>query len=273
MKIGDFSVLMSVYKKEKPQYLRSALKSIEEQLLCPNQIIIVKDGPLTNELDSILDDFDRKYFEIVKLVINKENKGLAYSLQKGLGYCDNQIIARVDSDDINYEKRFLTEFNYLNENPKVSVVGCQIEEYDPNVGNLGVRKVPITPKEIYDFSKKRNPLNHMSVMFRKSAVLSVGGYEQVSLFEDYFLWIKLLNESYKISNLPMELVRATVDSQFYSRRGGLSYLKKEVYFQYRCYKIGFLSIYEFVRNVIMRTGVRLFPNAVLQFFYRHILRG
>ncbi|WP_063285614.1 hypothetical protein [Secundilactobacillus collinoides] len=157
--------------------------------------------------------------------------------------------------------------------PLISAVGCQIEEYDPKIGKTRNKNVPITSAKIYRYAKKRNPLNHMSVMFRKKDILAVNGYEQVSLFEDYYLWVKLLKRGYKLYNLPMNLIRATTDSGFYSRRGGFGYFKREYRFQLLAYSLSFTSKYEFLRNVLVRTCMRLFPPNALQFIYEKILRN
>jgi glycosyltransferase involved in cell wall biosynthesis len=190
----QFSVLLSVYYKEKTDYLRASLDSIFNQSYPPNEVILVKDGFLTPELDHIINDYvsTRKEIKVIPLA---ENQGLGFALNQGLKLCSYKLIARMDTDDIAKFNRFEKQIQQFELYPELDVVGCWIDEFIDNKDNIvSQRKVPEYHDQIYSFAKKRNPMNHPSVMFKKEAVLSAGNYQHFPLFEDYYLWVRMLKQ-------------------------------------------------------------------------------
>ena len=267
-----FSVLMSIYKKEKPEYLKQALDSLLNQTLLPDEILIVKDGLLTPELDKTLDEYAVKN-KTIKFLEFEKNRGLGLALRDGVVACKNEIIARMDTDDISKPDRFKKQLNYLSQHPDITLLGTWIEEFDkdPNIPKSN-SILPITYEEILKFAKRRNPFRHVSVIFKKSAVIDSGNYRHFLWFEDYDLWIRMLKKGYKAANLPEVLLSVREDKKMYERRGGWQYSKQDIKFERFLLKIGYINFFEFLTNIIIRGSVRLLPNNIRKFIYSNILR-
>jgi len=271
----SLSVLISVYKKDKDVYLRLALDSLVNQTLQPDEIVLVKDGPLTVELESVISQYQKKYPKLFNVIALPENKGLGNSLNIGLRKCKGELVARMDSDDICKLNRFEIQLNHLVKHPEISALGNSIEEFFEVPGDLNsFRKLPLTHLELQHFANLRNPLNHPTVMFRKDHVLSVGSYESVLLFEDYYLWLKLIKNDYKLANLEDTLLyfRSGDINMMLKRRHGLGYLVKEINFYKKAYADGLISFFSFLKASLLRTPVRIMPIWVLRFVYK-ILRN
>lgn len=265
---------MSVYKNEKAEYLQQAVDSILSQTLMPNEIIIVKDGILTNELEQVINTYRSDYENLIKIVSFCENRGLGLALRDGILACNNEYIARMDTDDIAEPERFEQQFKYLKLHPELAILGSWIKEFSDNPRNPDtVTNLPCTHEKILNFAKKRNPFRHMTVVLKKSAVLNSGNYRDFLWFEDYDLWVRMLNKGYKGENLPLYLVNVRAGNEMFARRGGWKYFKQDFKFQRYLLKINFISFSYFVFNVILRCIVRLIPSKVRLIFYRFILRN
>lgn len=225
-KFPNFSVLMSVYKNEKSTYLNASLKSIENQTVVPNEIILVEDGPLTKELYEVVDTHRNKFGEGFKVVVLNKNQGLGNALRIGTKYVSTKWIARMDTDDIAVLNRFELQLREVEKNPQLAVIGGQVDEFEGSIDNIvGKRIVPCSQVDIYKFIKWRSPFNHPTVMINKTMLEKVGGYENKGKLEDYFLWAKILAKGYPVINLSQVLVHMRVDSGMYDRRGELKNLK------------------------------------------------
>lgn len=268
-----FSVLLSIYKKEKKQYFKQALESILNQTLKPSEIVVVKDGKLAYELDEVCLEYKEKYSAIFKFVELETNQGLGKALQIGVQNCSYEIIARMDTDDIAKPNRFEKQIREFEKDRKLTVLGSAIEEFSitPDVIDT-IRSVPLTNQEIKQYAKMRNPFNHMTVMFRKSAVIDVGNYLPFHLSEDYYLWYRLLSKGYKTKNLSESLVYARVDKNMFKRRGGVKYFLQEVKLQNIFYKNHFINSFEYVRNLGIRMSARIVPNLVRGYLYKRYMR-
>ncbi|MDC7771440.1 glycosyltransferase [Priestia megaterium] len=268
-----FSVLLSIYYLESPSNLTQCLESLLQQTLRPNEIVIVKDGKLTIELDKIINYYEKEYGELFKIIDLPENKGLGIALQIGLNHCTYDIVARMDTDDICVKQRFEKQIKYLEENPNVTAIGSWIGEFNKDFQVINnIRKTPVTYNEVRAKSKYRNPLNHMTVMFRKQDIQKVGNYQHFLWNEDYFLWARLLNKGYKISNLPEVLVYVRAGESLFERRGGVKYFKQEVKLQKEFYSMGFINIFQILYNILMRLAVRILPNSMRKNVYEVFLR-
>lgn len=265
-----FSVLLSVYKKEKSMFLDAAIDSVcTQQKLQPSQIVLVKDGPLTKELERVIDEWINKLDDVLTVVTLQENVGLASALNEGLKYCRHELIARMDTDDIAMPDRFEKQLAFMHANPNVAVCSGFIEEWSQDFAfKISERILPISHEEIVDFAKSRNPISHPAAMFRKSAVLDVGGYP-IIYPEDYALWGLMLSKGYKFANLPDLLLKMRVGNALAERRG-LEFLKGEIAVFKYLHKIGFITIYELYRNIIQRAIVRLSPIWLKKFLYKYI---
>lgn len=266
-----FSVLISVYKNDEPCLLTNAIESISiKQNSKPDEVVLVVDGPVTSDLDATISELTNR-IDTIKLIRLKENVGLANALNRGLLDCSNEIVFRMDSDDFSLPNRFEKQLNVFKSDPDVVVVGAQISEIDP-VTNLhtGTRLVPLTFEDIKSFSKSRNPLNHMTVGFRKSEILKLNSYKHLLFLEDYYLWLRLISRNKTIVNLPDVLVHATAGRNMLARRGGGQYIHSE----YLLFKVkNHLKIGSYPMNFCLfciRVLPRLLPVPVRGWLYKYL---
>lgn len=265
------SVLMAVYSKESPEFLRQCLASLAAQTRPADEIVIVQDGPIGKSLEESIDSFKSNL--PILLVALPVNVGLGAALRMGLSQCQGKFVARMDSDDLSLPWRFERQLDLLESHPAVDVVGSAIAEFEEDwSAPHSIRSMPATGKDLLCFAKIRNPLNHMTVMFRKNAVLAAGSYQSCKGFEDYHLWARMLLDGYSLHNLAEVLVLARCGNGMLSRRGGLAYFMQEMKVQRQLLAIGFLNGFEFTRNVMVRGPLRLVPNAVRSLFYQLFLR-
>lgn len=269
----QFSVLMSVYKKEKPEYLIKCIESIKEQTIQADEIIFVCDGPLTLELDQIIDNFKNKNVEQVTVKRFKENRGLGYSLADGVELAKYDWIARMDTDDIAREDRFAKQTAYINTHPEVSIIGSNIVEFSQTPDEPHAeRNLPATHAIIYEFAKRRNPFNHMTVMFNKKAVLGVGNYQPMPGYEDFYLWVRMLKNGAIAGNIQENLVYARADEAMYERRGGWQYFKDGIKAYNTIYKVGLATPIDYIVRLFGQAVINLVPNKVRSVLYQKILR-
>lgn len=267
-KSAPFSVLVSVYFKERPEYLSSALESIwQNQSIKPSEIVIVKDGMLTIKLNKVIDTFSK--ISPIKCVSLDKNYGLGIALSKGLVACSNNIVARMDSDDIALPDRFKKQIPYILNHPEYDVVGSNIAEFNQKPNNIvSYRKLPESLPEIALFAKRRNPLNHMTVVFRKDAVLRVGNYIAFQGYEDYYLWVRMLLNGSAFFNIQENLVLARIGNNMIARRQGKIFFLQEVKLQNEFYRREFINQFDYIINLLLRAVPRLFPVWGLKFIYK-----
>lgn len=254
----SFSVLISVYYKENPIFLHQALNSIFNQTRLPSEIVLIKDGMLTPELENVIDIYQKKY-PVLVLIQNEINIGLGLSLAKGLLACSNEIVARMDSDDIcppeRFEKQLIAiEMGY-------DVVSCWSSLFVDSIENIiAVKKRPQFHDEIVKLAKRRSPVSHAACIYRKSKVIAAGNYLHCELYEDYHLWVRMIMNGAKFFNVQESLFFVRTSLEQVSRRGGWKYLKNEIKTFLYFYQIGFFSIYDLCINISIRTPIRLFPS-------------
>lgn len=267
-----FSVLLSIYSKENAFFLEACLKSIfDEQTVKPNEIILIKDGSLTPELEMMILDLQKKN-PFLKVYGYRKNKGLGYALNYGIRKCSNELVFRMDTDDISVPGRFEKQLKYLENNPEVTIVGSTINEFLHTPNDISqTRQVPLNPSDIESKKDKRNPFNHMTVLFKKSIIIKVGGYIDMPGYEDYYLWMRLL-QKHKGANIDEPLVHARIGNNMIERRQGISFLKKEIKFQRRLLKDSLIDYSKFIRNILVRGFPRILPVFLLKFLYAKLLR-
>lgn len=272
----NFSVLISIYFKENPNYFEQALVSVLNQTLKPSEIVLIKDGPLNDELDSIAEKFQNLYPDIFKVIALPTNKGLGNALSIGVLACKNEIVARMDTDDICVLDRFEKQFKFLKENPDIDLIGSNVEEFNNIPGDLKrYRKMPEKSEQLLSYSRFRNPVNHPTVMFRKSKVLEAGNYNgEILLFEDFSLFIRMLQNGCSFYNMQECLLyfRTGLGIQVIKRRSGLFYIKNEWKFARLALKIKRLTFFEWLFYVSTKLPLRLLPPRVLLFVYNKFLR-
>lgn len=264
-----YSVLMSLYKKEKPEYLTLAIDSMLNQTFPPDEIVLVEDGPLTKELYEVLDKYP-----MLHRIKNETNLGLGLALNVGLKECRNELVARMDTDDIALLCRCEKQLNFMNNNPNISIVGGQIEEFIDNEKDIiGKREVPINDLDIKKFLKKRCPFNHMTVMFRKKDVLSAGSYRDWFCNEDYDLWIRMTLCNFKFANLSDTLVYVRTGKDMYQRRGGEKYFLSELNIQRLMHTYHLIGFPRYLLNTSERLVLEVFmPNSLRGVFFRIFAR-
>jgi len=268
-----YSVLMSVYYKENPDYLRDSINSILGQTIKPDEFIIVKDGKLTKGLDDVLYEFHDS--QIIKVIALEVNKGLGEALNIGLENCRNELVARMDSDDLSVNNRCERQLESFKNNEKLSVIGTAVSEFidDPNV-RIAYKGVKITDEDIKEKMKFRNPFNHPSVMFKKSDVLKAGSYQHWFLNEDWYLWIRMMQNNSIFENIDEPLLKMRTTNDTYMRRGGWKYfVTQKRLFDYML-KNKIININEYTYNNSIRFITRLLiPNKIRKLLYLKMLRG
>ena len=269
-----YSVLMSLYIKEKPEYLAQSLGSMLAQSVPPAEIVMVEDGPLTPELKSVLQDFDEKNPKLLKVVSYPENKGLGYALSVGLRACSNEFVARMDTDDIAMPDRMEKEFGAFHNDAALDMVGSQIVEFIENPEQpVSHSDLPESPEDIRGFSKRRNPFRHPTMVFRRSKALEAGGYSSDYLFfEDWDIWNRMLSHGCNARNIPDVTVAMRVSPDFYARRGGREYLAYAYRFKIAQVKRGYFSAVDFCLSFFPHAAVCLMPNSLRSFVYKTVLR-
>lgn len=271
MKKIKFSVLMSVYKNDKPEYVKIAIDSLLNQTLIPNQIVIIADGPISKELEKLLKECQKN--EIFNIYFRKENLGLGLTLNEGINYCKYDYIARMDADDESLPTRFEKQIKFLENYPEIDAVGCIIDEYDENMEKyICKRVVPETSEEINKFVKKRNPINHPTIVYKKTKVQSANSYEDYPYFEDYYLWAKMIKTNCKFYNIQESLYKFRAGSSMYKRRGGKKYLSSIKKFEKGLLELNLINKKEYKMNIIKRYIGALIPNKLRVILYKHLLR-
>lgn len=265
----DYSVLMSVYYKEKAEYLRTAMQSMFDQTVPTNDFVLVCDGKLTNELDSVINEMKNAYPDILNVVRLPKNSGLGNALNEGLKHCKNELVARMDSDDISLPDRCEKQLKVFEKHSELSVISGTVIEFENTTDNIvGKRSLPITNEEIKKFIKKRCPFNHPAVMFKKTAVEKSGGYNgNFPYFEDYYLWIRMFQSGSKGYNIPDPILYMRTSSDMYMRRGGKQYAKYMLDFRKWMYKNGITNKITFFMTTLPHFGVCIVPNVLRNKIY------
>lgn len=263
----NFSVLLSLYHKEKPEYLHDCLKSINEQSLKSNEIVIVLDGPIGRALTEVIEKWSTILpIKLLKLVANV---GLGQALNQGLAVCSNDVVLRMDTDDICLSDRFKVQVERMEQDAELVLLGGCIAEYDETLSTfLGNRVVPNDFDAIKKQAVIKNPFNHMTVAFRKKAILSVGGYKHHAFMEDYNLWLRVIADKYKVENLDVILVKARTGNSMLMRRKGIEYIKSEIQLFQLKRKLKLQSIVMCSVILVLRTIPRILPSSLLKICYK-----
>lgn len=270
-----FSVLMSVYRNDKPEFVARALDSITTlQTLKPDEVVLVVDGPVPESLASIIKHRDSISNGLYNVVWLPENKGLGNALRIGMETASNEIVARMDSDDVAVPDRFEKQIGYMQDHPECDIVGGQITEFiDKEQNIVGKREVPCGNDEILTWLRGRCPLNHVSVMMLRSRVLAVGNYMDWHYNEDYYLWIRMALAGCHFANLSDALVNVRVGADMYRRRGGWRYFKSEEGLQRYMLRHKLIGLPRYLYNTMGRFAIQVaMPNSVRGWVFRKLFR-
>lgn len=272
-KYPPFSVLMSLYIKEQADFFRQCMESIVNQTVMPTEIVIVFDGPISNELNKVVETYVAKYPGWIKIVANKENKGLGLALADGVPACTYELIARMDTDDIARKDRFEKQLEMFMNDHELDICGSHIIEFDGTIDNvLARRKVPLQHEDIAEYQKQRSAFNHMTVMYKKSMVLKAGNYEDCPLMEDDMLWIRMLIAGAKCANIDDYLVYARTGYAMIERRGGWEYFKKYKAARKKIYDTGYISSKDYWKTIYIQMIVAIVPKKMRLLIFTKLLR-
>lgn len=271
----DFTVITSVYRNDKPEFVRTALDSmLIEQTITPTEILLVRDGVVPSELENVLEEYETAYPKIMHIIRLEKNGGLGKALKLGVENAKYEIVARMDSDDICLPYRFEKQLRYMEQHPECDIVGGQMTEFIGNADNIvGKRVVPESNEDIYKYMKSRCALNHVTVMFRKDSILKVGNYQDWFWNEDYYLWVRMMMNKCVFANLSDVLVNVRSGEDQYARRGGMKYFKSEEGIQRLMLDNILINRWEYSVNVAKRLIVQLLlPNWLRGWVFRTFAR-
>lgn len=264
-----YSVLMSLYKNEHPEYLCLALDSMINQTVKPDEIVLVEDGPLTDGLYGVVEE----YKSYLHLVVNKANLGLGLALNEGLKECKNELVARMDTDDISKPDRCEKQIKRFEEKPELAIVGSHIDEFIGMTDNIiSQRRVPISSEAIYNYNKKRSAFNHPAVMYRKSAVLSEGGYSDLKRNQDVDLFGRMLYAGYKAENIDEALLWFRSSDELAIRRKSWENTWSYIATIKKFWKMGYSSFGDYMTVLLAQTGMYIMPINMQNWIYKKLLR-
>lgn len=267
-----YSVLMSIYEKETPEYLRFSIQSVMNQSVPPDEFVIVCDGILTEGLYEVLDSYLSGYPDIFIIEQLSENSGLGIALNAGLKRCSNNFVARMDSDDICMPDRMRNQLEAMRRTQAAIVSGTVLEFLNDTNHVVSRRVLPETNEEIRSFARRRNPFNHPAVMFRKDCVEAAGGYKDFPWFEDYYLWIRMLLLGYEGYNIQEPLLYMRTGADMYKRRGGIKYARAVYRFRKYLYKSGYSGLRDFLIGTGGHMLTAVMPNGMRKKIYERMLR-
>ena len=268
-----YSVLMSLYIKEKPEYLEQALDSMVRQTLPPDEIVVVKDGPISSTLEAVLLEYCSRYPRLFNIVGYEQNKGLGFALNYGLQHCRNDLVARMDTDDISDEKRCEKQVKVFAEHPDYAIVGSYVNEFYGTPYNItGRRVVPSPMLDIYNFAKRRSAFNHPTVMYRKSKVLEYGGYRDLRRNQDVDLFGRMLFGGCLATNIRESLLFFRSGEDLARRRKSWENTKSYIGTIWGFYKMGYSNLLDVTIVAIAQITMYLMPVRIQKWMYKNFLR-
>lgn len=268
-----YSVLMSVYAKEQAEYLKTAMDSMWAQSVPTDDFVLVCDGPLNSDLDAVIEEMEMKHAEVLHVIRLEKNGGLGNALNEGIKHCKHDLVARMDSDDISRPSRCELQLKVFAVQPDVSVCSGIVEEFTVTKDNIEAKRIlPEKQDEIVAFSKKRNPFNHPCVMYKKSSVEAAGGYQDFYLLEDYYLWIRMIQNGEIGYNIQEPLLWMRAGSDMYKRRAGWKYAQsQQALFKYMK-DSGFISYEQYAKSVVIRSVSSIIPNCLRELMFKTVMR-
>lgn len=268
----SYSVLMTVYRGDNPSYVKTSIESVLKQTFQSNDFVIVEDGPLPEELERVICSCEASRPEIHVLRLS-QNVGLGKALNEGLPLCKNELIARMDSDDISMPDRCEKQVMAFEEDPELDIVGCPVKEFvgTPDI-IVGQRNVPLDNESIHKYVRRRDPFNHPTVMYRKSKVMKYGPYGDYRKNQDTDLWIKLLSNGCKARNLDEYLLMFRFDEGTYKKRKSWTNTKTLINIRWNAYKKKICTLWDFIVVAGAQLAIYIMPSSLQRFIYQHILR-
>ena len=265
-----FSVILPIYKKVNFKIFVKSFESIFKQSLLPTELLIIYDGPIPGNIRTFVDT-KKKNYKFIKILNFSSNNGLGKALRIAVKKASYNYIMRCDADDISVKNRFEDQVAFMKKHSQIDVLGSNIVEIYNNK-NFSIKKLPKENKDLKKYSLFRNPINHSSVIFKKNKILNSGNYIDMPFFEDYYLWLRVLNTGGKIHNIQKNLVLMGVDDNYYDRRSGLKYFINYVNFLNKIKKDKIISYLIYILNFILRFHIVYLPRNIIQKVYNLFLR-
>ncbi len=265
-----FSLLLPIYHGDVPAYLERSLRSaVLEQQRRPDEVVIVQDGPVTDDLAAVVTEFQAQAPMSVHVVALQQNVGLGAALEAGLAACTHEVVARQDADDVSLPHRFAVQLPLIESG--ADLVGSAMLEFGEHEDDVVGRRTPPTdPVAIARYARFHDPFNHPTVVYRRAAVAAAGGYQHLDLLEDYWLFARMIEQGASVANVAEPLVLYRVGAGAYARRGGVALLRSEIELQQRLRREGFLTAGQYARNLLVRGGYRLVPEGLRTFAYKWV---
>lgn len=268
-----YSVLMPLYKSDNPIWLKVAIDSILNQTIPPDEFVIVVDGKISDELRNIVEDYKKENEDLFKIYYFEQNRGLGKTLADGVKLCKNELIARMDADDFSIPERCEKQLKAFEENPHLDVIGSNVDEFIDNISNVVSKvRLPKLNDEMRNFAKRRCPVRHPALMYKKSKVLQSGNYQDYRHAQDYNLIVHMFLNGCKMQNIQEVLVYMRISENFYERRGGWNQARLILRLKKEFLDCGFYSLTDFIISGIGNVAVCLMPNKVRKIFYLKVLR-
>lgn len=261
------SVLMCVYRGDKANFFREAVDSILNQTVKPDEVVIVVDGPVGGRMTKVLSEVKQKYKQ-VKVIQLPKNVGVGPASNEGLKRCRNELIAKMDADDIAVPERLELQLTEFLKDAKLTLLGGQLAEFSGHKENIvSYRRVPTSGAEIRKFARKRSPFNNQTVMYKKSDALAVGGYPDLNRAEDYYLYSKLIAEEYKVKNLSEVLVLFRLDDEAIGRRKTWRHTREIIRARNEIRKLGVSSWFDLIITTMGQLLVFVTPSFFAKWVY------
>ena len=269
-----FSVLMSLYIKEQPSYFQTCMDSILNQTIKPDEIVIVEDGPISSEVEEVLNHYIKENVGLIRTIAYTPNRGLGYALRIGVEACANELIARMDTDDIARKDRFEKQLIAFQIDPELDIFGSQIDEFEDTPDMIVARRtVPVTDAEIKEYQKRRDAFNHMTVMYKRNAVLKAGNYQTCPLMEDTYLWVRMILAGARCGNSNESLVYARIGEGMYERRGGWKYFLEYKEGRKKVLETGYISKKDYIVTLLIQLVVALMPKKIRGLVFKRVLHN
>lgn len=267
-----FSVLMSLYINEKAEYFNACMESLCLQTAMPSELVIVKDGSVSDEVEGALQKWVARFPNLIRVIAYTPNCGLGYALSVGVKACSCELIARMDTDDIARSDRFEKQLAEFEKNPALDICGSYIDEFEDAPEHIVSRRtVPLSDADIKCYQKRRDAFNHMSVMFKKAAVLKAGNYQTCMLMEDTYLWVRMIQSGAVCANIPEPLVNVRIGKAMYERRGGFSYFLKYREGRKKVRETGYISPWDYYYTLAVQLAVSLLPSGARGWIFKYVL--
>lgn len=272
-----YSVLIPVYGKDSPEYFKFAVDSMINQTVPPEEIFIAVDGPVGDEMNGIISRYKSSNASLFTVKYFPENRGIAPTLRDSLPMCRNEFVARMDADDYSLPTRIEEQSEIFRKYPKITTVGCNVDEFEGDITNVTAHVIlPETPEEARKFARRRSPMRHPAMVFRKSDIIAIGSYRDVYKYEDYDLQARIIHEYTDkgggVYNVQKMLVMMRVSKDFYARRGGIRLACSSLALKIGFWRDGLISFTDLLVSGLGQAFVALMPGFFREWFYKKFLR-